>query len=96
MDAAFWNLYHPKGKCLLNHRELGEDRGGRYRDLMMLQRRGCEGGTATRHWTSSGPSCRRSLEVLAQLGHSPGPAHVRAHTRTHTHTTLILSLPKSS
>lgn len=27
MDAAFGNLYHPKGKCLLNHREPAEDRG---------------------------------------------------------------------
>lgn len=28
MDAASQNLYHPKGKCLLNHRESGES-GGR-------------------------------------------------------------------
>lgn len=28
MDATTQNLYHPKGKCLLNHREPGES-GGR-------------------------------------------------------------------
>lgn len=27
MDAETQNLYHPKGKCLLNHREPGESGG---------------------------------------------------------------------
>lgn len=36
MDVASGDLYHPKGKGLLNHRELGESRDRGCRDLMML------------------------------------------------------------
>lgn len=98
MDVAFWNLYHPKGKCLLNHRKPGESRGGRCRDLMTLQRQGHKGGTATRHWTSSCHHCqghpssgkvpgggREAWRCLPDLDTHQRCMHMCAHTQTHSH-----------
>lgn len=91
MDAVFWNLYHPKGKCLLNHRDGGE---GGSRDLMSLQRRCPEGGATSRHWTSSCHRCQAcSLGGISGAGRevwrgSPNldphhGAHARARVCTH-------------
>lgn len=68
MDVAFWNLYHPKGKCLLNHGEPGESRGRRCRGLVTLQRQGPKGGTTPGHGTSPCHGCHG----LPSLGKASG------------------------
>lgn len=98
MDVAFWNLYHPKGKCLLNHREPGESRGRRCRGLVTLQRQGPKGGDhpgardlplPCMPWLPFfGESLRqeeREMEVPVRLGRSAGCVPALAHPCVHTH-----------
>lgn len=86
MNAAVWNLYHPKGERLLNHRDSGETK-----DLMTPRVWGHEGGTLSRHWTSS--SCHRCPAYASFGGMSGGgseawrgsPSRDHAHAHTHSH-----------
>lgn len=95
MDAAFWNLYHPKGKCLLNHRSqerLG-GRGGECRDLARIP---AQEGPAEGAWhqppisspvsvaTVPSPGETQTKERQPEgLGHPLGCTHVQAHPRAH-------------
>lgn len=104
MDAAPQNLYHPKGKCLLNHREPGEIGGGVQGHRDAPKERTVEEGVAPGPGslpvtaTTTTPTLGKSRIEGEKPGTPPHPdirrmhmcvLHAREHTRTHAREQML-------